>query len=939
MSCSIPNFNLNFKARYDLSGATPVVTIENLSSGGNLANISYFFELYTPSGLVYHQGSFAMPDATGVWASISIAESIPQVGGHVEFASVPYKIICYAKDNLDNLCDTTKLDIICAPNRNQEDHKGKNNFGGIKLNIKQNCLQGRLEVIDNSNYVYNGLVGASQGNDTIFVYPADENGVAPANFTVSDKNAFSLPIPINGDGHQLIRNSIQLYTFPSGNEILIKYKYKNDCIEINCGMSLCSMYCGIAKYRSKFTDSVTGKCDTDSQMVINNLQLLIAQFFIATMWPDCGGDASDLHDQIKDILLKNDCYCNCTDSTGNNDVTGIECSGIDIACVWNQIYLLLSTDVAEKAKFCSLVEECVTEMNADVCSQPYMSSVVFSPTTITVNFNLNNQANSSSLKVYWKLHTDVAYTLAATLASNATTYDIVGVFTEGELYDVKVVNTCGVTTIDSAIITGLVPPTMDACYYLAILGVGLANGVYGFEVDDTETGCDIVKPKLIDTNFVASLIACSHVLNARINESSFLEWTGDAGDYELSYKLKTDLLWTVYGTASYVGTDHNEDLSGLGLTPLADYEFRIVHVCSVTDSSLPVYTWYTPVISVCPSAGDFISFNETTGELVWRGNGSGGATYVFSALSAGSFLGSPLSVTLDPSNEIITADYSNILGLLGVGDEIDFGVYQDCGSGSISDENTHHYLMIGVTATCPDYAVATLSVINTDIVEVTNTGTIDPLINQVQYELQVNSVFAGTGVLDINGNGYVTQIKSLIPILNGDTVRIRFKSFCACCDNNVTSNSAWSGWTTEVAGIIVQWDDIWVAIPNGWYLNGAGAGADGAFYKIDKQGKFHLRGIVTTNATVAAGTNNYSLDFLDISAVYSSLNSDTLSVGDTDFFPLVLTSPSPTFVAAEQAIGRYIRRIDDIFRYDYSTTSVAGTVDVVTFGISHLRIV
>lgn len=935
MSCSIPNFNLDFSARYDLSTVIPTVTITNLSTGDNLANIDYFFVLTTPSGTVYHTGSFGSPDASGVWATLAIAEPIPQSGGHVEFSNIPYSIVCYAKDNLGNLCDLTKLDIIAPPIGNN----GKNNWGLIALNIAQKCLQGLLEIIDVTNYVWNSLIGVLQSNETVMVYPADETGAAIDNFTTTNKNAFSIPIPINGKGYQLFRNAIQLYTFPSGNEILIKYKYQNDCLEINCNISLCSVLCGLTKYRNKLTNSTSGQCSGDDQKSINDLTLKVAQLSIALTYPACGFDANALYLEIKEELFKNDCYCDCPDNTGNNDTTGLECSGIDIACVWNQIYNLLQTDSDEKDKFCTVVTQCVEAMDAGECAQPFMSNVVFSPTLITVNFNLNNQANSTSLKVYYKLHTDPGWTLAATLASNATTYDIVGVFTEGELYDVYVVNTCSVGgPTDSVIITGTIPVTLDACYYLDLIYSGLGDGMYGVLVDNSLIGCAKFAPTIIDANYIASLLPCSAALNARINESAFLEWTGDAGDWTLSYKLKVDIAWTTIGTQTYAGTDHDEDLSGLLLSPLSDYEFRIVHNCTAGDS-LPVYCDYVPVISVCPSAGDFISFDETTGALVWRGNGTALASYVFSALSGGVFLGTPLSVALSAANNIITADYSNILASLGVGDEVNFAVYQDCGGGSVSDIQSHQYLMIGTTATCPDYAVATLTVISTDLVEVTNTGTIDPLINQVQYELQVNTVFAGTGVLDINGNGYVTQIKSLIPIVNGDSVRIRFKSFCACCENNVTSNSAWSGWTTEVAGIVVLWDDIWVAIPGGWYLNGASAGPDGAFYKIDKDGNFHLRGIITTNTAVAAGTNNYSLDFLDISAVYSSLNADTLSAGDTDFFPMTLVSPSPTFVAAEQAIGRYIRRIDDIFRYDYSTTSVAGTADVPTFGISHLRIV
>ena len=145
MGCTIPNFNLDVKVKYDITTSTPTVVIENQSTGSNMANIIYWFELYTPSGVMYHQGTPLTPDKSGVWTTFNVAENIPQSNGKIEFdIASPYIVKVFARDNANNNCDLELTDIICAPNGN----KGSNNFGATLVNVLQKCADAVLQVTD-----------------------------------------------------------------------------------------------------------------------------------------------------------------------------------------------------------------------------------------------------------------------------------------------------------------------------------------------------------------------------------------------------------------------------------------------------------------------------------------------------------------------------------------------------------------------------------------------------------------------------------------------------------------------------------------------------------------------------------------------------------------------------------------------------------------------
>lgn len=798
MGCTIPNFNLSVKVKYDITTSTPTVEIINQSTGANLNNISYWFELYTPSGVMYHQGTSALPDAVGGWTIFNVAENIPSANGKIEFdVASPYIVKVFAKDNLNNTCDIELSDIICAPNGN----KGANNFGNLVLDVLQKCNEGLLQITDTSNYLYKGFSGTQVSSQTTLVYPISGDGAQPPNYVVDNKNAFVMPIPVNGKGHQLIRNSIFNYILPTGNEIKIKYKFKNPSFEINCGTSMCSIMCGLTKYRESLQNE-DGTCSPKAESKIANLSLKIAQLTLALNSPLCGFDTAKLYTEIKEELSLNGCVCDECEDSGNNNITGLKCSDIDIACVWQGIVDLMTNTPAEKTKLCTLVTECINAMNSG-CAQVFMSGVVFTPTKITVNYILSDQTISTNLGIYYKLHSSPTWILASTQPSNSTSFDINGTFTENSLYDVKVVNNCsGGADTDSAIVSGIIPAQLSSCTYLNTIYDGLGDGVYSIKIDNSQVGCAKYSYQLIDGSFVESLMPCATPVNVKIDSNGLLTWNGKAGDYEVSYKLKASGTWTVYSTATYSGATHSENLNATLTAGVGLYDLRVRFKCGVSTYSLPIYCdlLASPSANACKSAGDFMSFNETTGLLQWFGGVSSG-NYIINVMKSGVSLGAPLSFSVNGATSVISADYGNILASIAKGDILTFYIKQDCGGGSISDIASYTYKMIGALIPCPSFVpgFGYNSIVNNVVLVNIGGGTaLPPEVLFTQIELRVNGAKAGMSFLMIDGS-IESQIKSTLPIKTGDSIQVRFRSFGNFHDYNVGTYTAWSAFSGTTA--------------------------------------------------------------------------------------------------------------------------------------------
>jgi hypothetical protein len=920
MSCSIPNFNFDFQIEYQLNNVTPNVVITNLSTGSNLANISYWFVLETPSGLTYYSGTQVTPDKVGVWNTFNVPNPIPTVNGQVEFSnSAPYIIHGFAIDNHNNICDLIKSDYLCKPNG----VSNNNNFGAIKLDIKQVCEKGRLVFQDITNYLYSGVSGISQGSTSTIVYPASDTGVTPPNHVVLNQNSFSVPIPVNGR-YQIIREQTIRYTLTSGAYVTIKYKYKNDNLKINCSLKMCSITCGIRKYRLYLEQECSTK--KEAQDKLNDLFLKLAELSISLVNPICG-DSQALYDEIKEELSKHNCFCDDCEESGTPQASSLQCNDIDLDCLWDKLNLKLISDAQAKTEFCSLVQSC---MNSSACGTPLIYGVDFLATGIVLNFILPNQTGSTGIIVKHKLSSSPTWMHSSVLPANTLTYTIPGPFTAGDSYDIKITNQC-TSNVHSSLLTGQIQATLNACHYLTAIYGGQANGFYVIQVDNSQTGCNKYIFTPVNNSFIDGFLPCQPPINFKVTSGGVLTWNGIAGNYEVSYKLKSAGTWTVHSTSAYTGTNHALLILASLSQPVSDYDFRIILKCGGSKGdSLPVYTSLDLTSStVCKSSAGFVSFDEGSGLLSWLGNGDNTATYTATAYISGSPV-SALSITVPISGLFLQINFSNIVPLIGSGDLVTFVVQRSCSGGQTSDPTSFTYLVgTSTPVSCPSFTPGFgNATIQNDVITINPSGGTTPnaSIKFTQYELRVNGINAGTGLIGVDG-AQETKIKSTLPIKTGDTVELRYRSF------NHGADSGWSVWGGTSATVLGAWNDQWIAIPGGWFLNGAVAGVSGAFYKITKDGKLKLRGSIDLGSASCASItgwglpsagiyNTFGCNILDIAAIFASLNPSTVSSPNQDVWPLTVP---PTVSATANAFGRFITRVGSVFAATFTTFNNTGS--------------
>lgn len=292
---------------YDLTAAVPVVKLSNLSSGPNMANMSYWFKLESPSGVVYHLGTEAVPDRTGVWnTEWTVPESIPQIQQHIEWSGSYYKITAYAKDSANTVFELpVKQTEICRPAGNKLGQK--NNFGGGKMNVMMNCTSGNLFVEDLTSYSFKGNAGVQVSKTFMLVFPPDDTDNTPAPFTQANLNTATIPITYNGKNYQILLDAV--YEYDMGDNVFVRIKYKfKACFDIQCGTELCCIMCSIEKYEIELSE--TGCTAEEREKLLLILSKLV-RAMVGIMQPLCGINVPRLIAEIKEITGS------CTDATNS----------------------------------------------------------------------------------------------------------------------------------------------------------------------------------------------------------------------------------------------------------------------------------------------------------------------------------------------------------------------------------------------------------------------------------------------------------------------------------------------------------------------------------------------------------------------------------------------------------------------------------------------
>lgn len=308
MTVTSPDINVfDVKTLYDLSGANPVVKLYNLSSGPHLNNMSYWFVLKSPSGVVYHLGVEGAPDRTGVWnTEYIVPDNIPQIQGHIDWSGSNYEIVAYAKDSANNVFQTPPyLTRICRPAGNIQGNR--TNFGAGSLSVMMNCCTGKLLVEDVSNYGYNGLTGTRISKKLKLVFPPDDTDTTPAPFEVNDNNTTLIPITYNGKNYQILLDAVYEYEYGNNTFVRLKYKFKA-CFEVNCGTDLCVVLCALSAFENTLTEN---GCTADQREKLLLIVSKLTRALAGIMQPLCGINVPKLVAEIREMLGS------CTDCESN----------------------------------------------------------------------------------------------------------------------------------------------------------------------------------------------------------------------------------------------------------------------------------------------------------------------------------------------------------------------------------------------------------------------------------------------------------------------------------------------------------------------------------------------------------------------------------------------------------------------------------------------
>lgn len=359
----------DFIPTWDISTVIPKISLENNSIGPNLAGCSFWFEITSGGGILFHQGTESVPDASGVWANINITEPIPQVLGHIEWSGSLFKIKGYVKDSNDVINELEKTIRICRPNDNKAGQA--NNFGSAAVYLETRCESARLYVEDKTDYTYNGNAGTIVSKTIKLIYPPDSTGTPPAPVVVNNANNVLVPISFSADGYIVVVDAIYLYSFTDGSQVKIKYKYQKS-FPIQCNIDLCPLICDIERMEKNYEKNGCSAEEREKMILINSK---LNRAIMAKQQPGCGVDVSAIVDEIKKL---GDFECNCAGNEFNginpviaNNGAGLDCDGV-IDCLNTTLNQLVPNCLSDDWAMLTLIEkfQLITAGSCGSCDQP-----------------------------------------------------------------------------------------------------------------------------------------------------------------------------------------------------------------------------------------------------------------------------------------------------------------------------------------------------------------------------------------------------------------------------------------------------------------------------------------------------------------------------------------------------------------------------------------
>ena len=308
--------NLDFNLLYDISGATPAITLTNASTVVNAANLVWWYVITTPSGTPIHEGSLSSPDVSNVaWTTLSITPGTwPQIFGQgicaqIEFScAAPYVTTLYVKDSVGNTYSVAKQQTICRPAGNNANSCG--NFGVSQVGIKTDCANARLICQDNTSYAYQSQVSpATLTSQWTLVYPQSPSGAQPTNGTANNTPTAIFPLSYGGEGFNLYVRDYATYSMGDGVSIKIQYKVQKT-FNVYCNIDLCQLQCEMARFYELATQACGTLEDPEVNKKMSRITYLYVQVLTGILQPLCNIDVPALIVEIEALFgFESTCCC------------------------------------------------------------------------------------------------------------------------------------------------------------------------------------------------------------------------------------------------------------------------------------------------------------------------------------------------------------------------------------------------------------------------------------------------------------------------------------------------------------------------------------------------------------------------------------------------------------------------------------------------------
>jgi len=295
-----PDINvLDFDVLFDISVATPTITLTNASSGPDLASCTWWYTIMAPNGNFIHKGSEGTPDISGTWTTEVMPDTWPQPYGQIQWSGNDYIVILYVKDGVGNIYSQKHQGAVCRPNGSTP--KSIGNFGESNATATVKCNDAQLYAQDTTDYTYQGLSGTGISQTWTLVYPPAADGSIPAPVTVTNQTSVLFDLGYSSPGYNLVLNTVREYELGDNVTVKIQYKFRYS-FAVQCNIDLCPLVCEVEKYIREVNDATCGAYqDPAALQKLATINALMTKLLIAKQQPLCGIDMAPIIEEIQNI--------------------------------------------------------------------------------------------------------------------------------------------------------------------------------------------------------------------------------------------------------------------------------------------------------------------------------------------------------------------------------------------------------------------------------------------------------------------------------------------------------------------------------------------------------------------------------------------------------------------------------------------------------------